>query len=77
MIPEYDKLYEQSVRLPDSPERNRLYREMAKIIETYAPWRLDISRYRNMLAQPRVLGFKKHPILHSEWQYIDVAMEKK
>ena len=73
-IPEYDKLYEQSLRLePDSPERDRLYKEMARLIEAYAPWRLDISRYRNQLVQPRVLGYKKHPILHSEWQYIDVA----
>jgi len=72
-IPEYDKLYEQSIRLPaTSPERDKLYHEMAKIIETYAPWRLDISRYRNMITQPQVLGYKKHPILHSEWQYIDV-----
>jgi ABC-type transport system substrate-binding protein len=75
-IPEFDKLYEQSLRMPDSPERNKLYREMTKIIETYAPWRLDISRYRNMLAQPWVLGFKKHPILHAEWQYVDVAPKK-
>ena len=73
VIPEYDKLYEQSLRMPDSPERNKLYHEMAKIIEAYAPWRLNISRYRNMLVQPRVLGFKKHPILHAEWQFIDVA----
>ena len=76
-IPEYDKLYEQAVKMPDSPERNRLYHEMAKVIETYAPWRLDISRYRNMLVQARVLGYKKHPILHQEWAYIDVAAEKK
>ncbi len=33
-IPEYDRLYEQSLRMPDSPERNRLYHEMAKVIET-------------------------------------------
>jgi ABC-type transport system substrate-binding protein len=72
-IPEFDKLYEQSLKLPDSPERNRLYVEMAKVIEAYAPWRLDISRYRNMLTQPWILGFKKHPILHSEWQFIDVS----
>ncbi len=72
-IPEYDKLYEQSVRMPAGPERDKLYHEMARIIETYAPWRLDISRYRNMLVQPRVLGYKKHPILHAEWQFIDVA----
>jgi ABC-type oligopeptide transport system substrate-binding subunit len=72
-IPEYDKLYEQTQKLPNSPERDRLYHEMAKIIEAYAPWRLDISRYRNMLAQPWVVGYKKHPILRAEWQYIDVA----
>jgi len=73
-IPEYDRLYERTLRLePDSPERDKLYHEMTRIIEAYAPWRLDISRYRNMLAQPQVLGYKKHPILHAEWQYIDVA----
>jgi ABC-type transport system substrate-binding protein len=75
-IPEYDKLYEQSLRMPDSPARNKLYLEMAKIIEAYAPWRLDISRYRNMLTQPWVLGYRKHPIVHAEWQYIDVAPRK-
>ena len=75
-IPEYDKLYEQSLKMPDSPARNRLYVEMAKVIEAYAPWRLDISRYRNMLVQPWVLGFKKHPILHAEWQYIDLGPRK-
>lgn len=72
-MPEYDRLYEQSIRMPDSPERNRLYHDMARIIEVYAPWRLDTATYRNMLVQPRVLGYRKHPILHAEWEYIDVA----
>ena len=72
-IPEYDKLYEQSIRMPDSPERNRLYHDMARIIEVYAPWRLDTATYRNMLVQPRVQGYKKHPILHAEWAYVDIA----
>ena len=73
-IPEYDKLYEQSIRMPDSPERNRIYHDMARIIEVYAPWRLDTATYRNMLVQPRVLGYKKHPILHAEWQFVDVKV---
>ena len=72
-IPEYDKLYEQSIRMPDSPERNRIYHDMARIIEVYAPWRLDTATYRNMLIQSRVQGYKKHPILHAEWAYVDVA----
>ncbi len=76
VIPEFDKLYEQSARMKDGPERDKLYRKMARIIEVYAPWRLDISRYRNMLVQPRVLGYKKHPVLPSEWQYIDIDTTK-
>jgi hypothetical protein len=36
-----------------------------------------MSRYRNMLAQRRVLGFKKHPILHAEWLYLDVVSPPK
>ena len=72
-IPEYDKLYEQSIRMPAGAERDRLYHEMTRLIEAYTPWRLDIARYRNMLTQPNVLGYRKHPILHAEWKYIDVA----
>jgi hypothetical protein len=36
---------------------------------------LHVWRVRNWLSQPWVLGFKKHPILHADWQYLDV--EKK
>lgn len=75
-IPEYDRLYEQSQKLPDGPERNLLYHKMARIMEVYAAQRLDIARYRSMLAQPRVIGYKKHPILHTEWLYYDIDLSK-
>ncbi|HEV8500399.1 MAG TPA: ABC transporter substrate-binding protein [Casimicrobiaceae bacterium] len=71
-IPEYDRLYAQSVRMPPGPARDRLYMDMTRLTEVYATWRLSISRYRNQLVQPRVMGYKKHPILHAEWQYLDV-----
>jgi ABC-type transport system substrate-binding protein len=72
-IPEFDKLYERTQKMPPGPERDQLYREMTRLIEAYAPWRLMISRYRNMLVQSRVVGYKRHPILHAHWQYIDVS----
>jgi len=72
-IPEYDKLYVQSTQMPPGPARDKIYEEMTRIIEAYAPWRLLVSRYRNQLVQPRVQGYRKHPILHSHWQYLDVA----
>ena len=58
--------------MPDSPERNRIYRQLARLMEVNGLWAMDISRYRNMLMQPRVSGFKKHPIMHVEWMYFDI-----
>lgn len=72
-IPEYDALYKQSARMPAGPERDRLYMKMARILEYYAPHRLTVSRYRNQLVQPRIEGYRRHPILTSTWQYVDVA----
>ena len=70
--PEYDKRYERSRLLPDGPERNQLYHEMARIMETDTVWMLTDSRYRNVLMQPRVKGYTKHPVMHAEWLYIDL-----
>ena len=70
--PEYDKRYEKSRLLPDGPQRDKLYREMARIMETDTVWLLTDSRYRNVLLQPRVKGFRKHPVLHAEWLYVDL-----
>src|SRR6266568_1065779 len=69
--PEFDKLYEKSRTLPDGPARNKVYRAMARRMEVDTAWIMGDSRVRNMLMQPRVIGFRKHPALHQEWMYID------
>jgi oligopeptide transport system substrate-binding protein len=74
--PVYDKLYEQAAVLPDGPERDKLYLEMQKQFEADTPWRLGVSRYRNQLIQPWVVGYKKHPILLAEWMYFDINAAK-
>ena len=68
----FDKLYEKSRSMPDGPERNKLYREMARQMEVDTAWILADSRYRNVLLQPRVVGFRKHPVMHAEWLYFDL-----
>jgi oligopeptide transport system substrate-binding protein len=75
-IAEYDALYAQSQKLPASPERDALYHRMARIMEVYAPQRIGYARYSNTLSQPRVIGYKKHPILHAEWLYFDIGKRK-
>lgn len=71
-MPEFDRLYEQSRKLPHGRQRDLLYRKMTRLLEVYAPTRIGYARYRNMLAQPHVVGYKKHPVMHTEWMYIDI-----
>jgi peptide/nickel transport system substrate-binding protein len=70
--PEFDERYRKSRLLPDGPERSRLYREMTRLMEVHTVWLLTDSRYRNALLQPQVVGYAKHPVLHTEWLYIDL-----
>ena len=62
-IPEYDRLYEQTQKLKPGPERDALYHKMARILEVYMPVQMASTRYRNALAQPRVIGFTTHGII--------------
>lgn len=75
-IPEFDKLYEQSQKLPAGPERDLLYHKMTRVMELNAAQRVGFARYRIMLAQPRVIGYKKHPIMHVEWLQVDIDKNK-
>jgi len=70
--PDYDALYRESQRMPDSAERTLLFERMARQFEADTPWLLGVANYRNMLARPRVIGYKAHPILQGEWIYVDI-----
>jgi len=71
-LAEYDRLYEKSQAIPDSHERNALYREMNRLQLAYAPWRLGVHRIFNHLQWPWVKGYKKHPILYTNFKYLDL-----
>jgi ABC-type transport system substrate-binding protein len=74
-LKEYDRLYEKSLGLPDSPERTRIYRELNRLILAYAPTRLGVHRIFNHVIYPWVKGYKKHPILFTSFKYLDVDSE--
>jgi ABC-type transport system substrate-binding protein len=74
--PTYDALYEKSRLLPDSPDRDTLFEQMTRQFETDTPWRLGTATYQNSLVQPRVIGYKAHPVLLADWIYVDVEPRK-
>ena len=69
----FDKLYDAAKKLPDSPERNRLYEQMSRQMEADSAWRLGVHRIRNQIIRPDVKGFKKHPMMLYEVKYLDVV----
>ena len=76
---EYDDLYRKSKRIPDGPERNKLYARMAEIVAAYAPWDLGVYNYENTVVQPWVRGYLKHVYWEHPWKYhdLDVALRGK
>ncbi|MBK8323881.1 MAG: bicyclomycin resistance protein [Betaproteobacteria bacterium] len=68
----YDRLYLRSASLPDGPERNAVYRELNRLLLAWAPWRLGVHRIFNHLQYPWVKGYKKHPILYTNFKYLDL-----
>jgi ABC-type transport system substrate-binding protein len=70
---EYDRLYEQARVMPDSPERTKLYQQMAKIVIAYAPWKINVHRIITDLWYPWVEGFRRTPMLGNHfWKYMDL-----
>ncbi|MES2073735.1 MAG: ABC transporter substrate-binding protein [Pseudomonadota bacterium] len=68
----YDALYKKAISLPLGEERNKLYLQMNRQMEADTPWVMHTTRIRSWLIRPWVKGYKKHPILHSDWAYLDV-----
>lgn len=69
---EYDRLFLQSLKMPDSPERNAIYDRMNKIVASYTPWAFSDIRIRTYVSNAYVRGYKQHPILITSWRYVDV-----
>jgi len=70
--PEFNRLFAQAAQIPDGPERERLYREMNRILFSYAPLRPTTTRIETALMQPQLTGYRKHPVLREFWKFIDI-----
>jgi oligopeptide transport system substrate-binding protein len=75
-LPEYNTLYEKAKLLPDGAERNALYTRMVKLILVYVPWMVETYKAQNIVMQPWLLNYKKHPFANEPWRYLDIDLER-
>jgi ABC-type transport system substrate-binding protein len=72
-LPEYDRLYERAKQMPDSPERTKLYQQMAKLVAAYVPWKVNVHRILTDMWYPWVIGYRRPPVIGNHfWKYMDI-----
>ncbi|MCI0342138.1 MAG: ABC transporter substrate-binding protein, partial [Planctomycetales bacterium] len=67
---EYDRLYEEIVRLEDTPERYRKIRRMVEIVCEEHPWIFQIHTEDWVLTQPWLRNFKRPLMGEGFWKYL-------
>jgi ABC-type transport system substrate-binding protein len=68
-----DRLYEKVRVMPISPERNRIYQDMTRLVVAYAPWKMNVHRIRTDLWYPWLVGYRRPLILSNNfWKYVDI-----
>jgi len=75
-LKEFDDLYERAEKMPDSPERTRIYQEMSKLFVAYAPWKLNMHRIMTDMWYPYLHGFRR-PLMQTQnwWKYADIDLD--
>ena len=71
-LPEFDRLFEQQVALPDGPEREAVMRRAKNLMVAYMPYKVHDHRVVNDLQQPWVRGHWRHPFMRDLWRYVGV-----
>jgi len=69
----YDRMYEKIKLMPHGPERQAILNKMYRLLEFDGVQNLHVHRIRPWLLQPWVKGFKKHPVFHGDWMYLDIV----
>ncbi|MCU6432546.1 ABC transporter substrate-binding protein [Undibacterium sp. Jales W-56] len=71
-LPAFNRLYEQSLSMPESPQKQKIYRDMAQLVHGYAPWVVRIHPLSADIWQPWLRNYKRHPVEFTNWRYLDV-----
>ncbi len=74
---EFDKLYEQSLKLPPSGERDQLYSKMQKMVNEESPWIYNAHRVRYSLYHGWLNNYKWNSIGNDYFKYLRVDPVKR
>jgi oligopeptide transport system substrate-binding protein len=76
--PEFDRLYEKSLTMKDTPERTALYKKMSAMVVEDSPWVMGAHRLIFSLVHTWMKNYKYHEFDHgmSKYYRIDPSLKK-
>lgn len=72
-----DQLYARASTLPDGPERAAIFTESKRIVAAYMPYKYKLHRFVSDLAQPQLIGYRRHPFKQNWWELVDIDNDKR
>ena len=67
-LPEFNRLFEEAKRLPQSAERTLLFNRMTELVVAYTPWRVATHRIDDTLAHRWMRFFVPHPMVRKAYE---------
>jgi ABC-type transport system substrate-binding protein len=71
-LPAFDRLYERLTLLPDGPERQAAFDEAKRLAIAYAPYKVHVHPYVDVVAQPWLSGYRRPLFWHDWYHLVDI-----
>ena len=71
-LPAYNQLVERIHQSADGPDRREMMKRAQALLAAYMPIKPHVHRYRLMVSQPWLLGYRDHPFARDFGRYVDV-----
>ena len=76
-LPAFDAVFDRLTALPDGPEREALFDQAARIAIAYAPYKVHLHQYNDLVAHPWLDGYRRPLFWTDRWHQVDVDMARR
>jgi len=76
-LPAFNALYDKQAVMADSPERQQVMTQAAKLMIAYMPYKVHVHRVFTDLTQPWVLGYHRNIFVRDFWKYVDIDVAER
>jgi ABC-type transport system substrate-binding protein len=71
----FDREFEQLTVLPDGPEREALFEQAKRLAVAYAPYKVHMHHYADVLAHGWLVGYRRPVFWYDWWHLVDIDPE--